>query len=125
MHAVIHFDSAAGHVVSEQRVSPRSAIALPILIVLDGKRYNAALRNLSSAGAMIATSAPLTTLSRIEFHCGAICSRGIVLWQRQSDFGIKFRHPICERRLSEQISRFAAVASRRALGSKPTLVHLT
>jgi len=124
MHAVIRLDSATGQLVSEQRASPRSAIALPILIVLDGKRYSAALRNLSGAGAMIATSAPLTTLSRIEFHCGTIWSRGIVLWQRQSDFGIKFRNPICERQLSEQISRFAAVASRRALRPNPTLVHV-
>jgi hypothetical protein len=124
MLAVIRLDSAQGHIDSEQRATPRSAIALPILIVLGGKRYSATLRNLSSAGAMIVTSAPLTIRSRIEFQCGTICSRGIVLWQRQSDFGIKFRTPICERQLSEQISRSAAVARRRALGPKPAIVHL-
>lgn len=124
MHAEIHLDGAPDHSVSEQRATPRSAIALPILIVLGGKRYSAALLNLSSSGAMIVTSAPLTTSSRFEFQCGTICTRGIVLWQRQSDFGIKFRKPICERQLSEQISRSAAVASRRALGPKPLIVHL-
>lgn len=124
MEEVLRLDSAPGPLVSEQRTRPRSAITLPVTIVLGGKRYSAALRNLSNSGAMIVTSAPLTTLSRIEFQCGTICSRGIVLWQRQSDFGIKFRAPICERQLSEQISRFAAVASRRALGPKHSIVNL-
>ena len=123
MHAVIRLDGAPGHLASEQRASPRLVIALPILIVLGGKQYSATLRNLSSAGAMIETSAPLITLSRIEFKCGTICSRGIVLWQRQSAFGIRFRKPIYEQQLNEQISRSGAVASRRKLGTAPSIVH--
>lgn len=124
MEEVFRLDSAPNPLVSEQRTRPRSAITLPVTIVLGGKRYSAALRNLSSSGAMIVTSAPLTTLSRIEFQCGTICSRGIVLWRRQSDFGVKFRQPICERQLCEQITRFAAVVSRRALGPKLSIVKL-
>lgn len=115
MHSATRLNGVPDHLDLDQRASPRLAIALPILIVLGGKQYSAALRDLSNAGAMIMTSAPLLSYSRIEFQCGTICSRGIVLWQRHSDFGIKFRQPICERQLSEQISRSAAVANRQAL----------
>jgi hypothetical protein len=117
-------DIALSHFFSEQRAMPRSAQTLPMLIVLSGKRYKAEMRNLSMTGAMIVTSAPLTTRSRIDFHCGTICGQGIVLWHMQSDFGIKFKTPISERQLSEQISRTAAVASRQAIKSKPSIVHV-
>ena len=118
MPAVVRPNSTLRDLVTEQRATPRSASTLPVLIVLGGKRYTAALRNISSTGAMIVTSAPLATRSRIEFQCGTICCPGIVLWQQQSDFGIKFGTPICERQLSEQTTRSAAVASRLA---KPKL----
>ena len=102
--------------VSEQRAKLRWPIELPISIMLGGKRYSASLRDLSSAGAMIRTSAPLAPRGRIELQCGTICSFGTVLWQRQNDFGIKFRQLICERQLTEQILRAAAIAHRQAIG---------
>ena len=113
MQTVIQPDYTLGW-VSDQRATPRTAVTLPVLIVLGGKRYTAELRNISSTGAMIATAAPLFPRSRVEFQCGTICSRGIVHWQRRRDFGIKFRTPICVRQLSEQTVRSAAMASRLA-----------
>src|SRR5687768_17954275 len=65
----------------EQRAGVRAEIALPILITLGGVRYSALLHNLSTAGAMIETMAPLAIRSRIEFHCGSISTTGFVLRQ--------------------------------------------
>ena len=114
MHAVIRL--VPNHLVSEQRAKLRWPISLPLLLLLGGKRYTAELRDLSIEGAMIVTAAPLISRSRIEIHCGTICCPGVVLWQQQSNFGIKFRKPIGERQLSEQILRAAAMAVRRTLG---------
>jgi len=61
---------------------------------------------------MIVTSAPLVLGMKIEFHCGAICASGNVVWQRRAGSGIVFDEAICERQLSEQLSRSNAVASR-------------
>ena len=122
MQAVTQPDYALGWAL-DQRATPRTAITLPALIVLGGKRYAAELRNISTSGAMIVTSAPLLPRSRIEFQCGTICSRGIVHWQQRHDFGIKFSTPICVRQLNEQTARSAAIASRRS-GPTPGIANL-
>ena len=112
-HATIRLDTSLGSRALDQRVTSRTTIALPIFIVLSGKRHSAILRNLSTSGAMIVTSAPLVLDMKIEFHCGAICALGSVVWQRRSGSGIKFDEHICERQLDEQVSRSSAVASWR------------
>ena len=113
MHATIRLADSLAPRTFDHRATPRQAIALPILITVSGTRYNALIRNLSNAGAMIATSAPLSAQTKIEFQCGSICAGGAVIWQRQSEFGIRFDQPISERQLSEQVLRSDAASSRR------------
>ena len=124
MHGLVRSDCTVRALVSEQRGTPRLAITLPVLIVLGRKRYTAELRNISTTGAMIVTSAPMLPQSRIELQCGTICCLGTVHWQRQSDFGIKFRTPICVRQLDEQTARSIAIASRRAR-PEPSIARLS
>jgi hypothetical protein len=61
---------------------------------------------------MIVTSAPLVLDMKIELHCGAICASGNVVWQLRTGSGILFDESICERQLSEQVSRSNAAACR-------------
>lgn len=98
----------------ERRADTRMATALPILIEVNTVRYNALLCNLSNAGAKIDTSAPIMIRSKIEMHCGSICTNGTVLWRTKNTFGIRFSHPITDQQLSEQVSRSEAAASLRA-----------
>jgi hypothetical protein len=65
---------------------------------------------------MIVTSAPLVLDMKVELHCGAICASGNVVWQLRTGSGIMFDEAICERQLSEQVSRSNAAASR---GNEP------
>ena len=97
----------------EKRVAARATIALPILITLHASRHSALLRNLSSSGAMIETLAPLTVSTRIQLHCGTMEVDGIVLWQSGADYGIKFRQPVSDQHLEDQLSRSDAVLHRR------------
>lgn len=113
MHATIRLEKLLGPQNFEHRAAPREALVLPIVISVAGTRYNALMRNLSIAGAMIVTSAPLFPLMKVEFQCGTICANGIVMWQRQTEFGIRFDSRICERQLDEQVSRSNAVDSWR------------
>ena len=110
MHATIQLDGPLSPRTFELRSTPRNAMRLPILIVIGGTRYTAVIRNLSYAGALIRTSAPLNVHMKIEFQCGSICAGGAVIWQRQGNFGIKFDQAICEKQMSEQVSRSCAVA---------------
>jgi hypothetical protein len=111
--ATIRLDDSPGPRAVEHRAVPRTATALPISIMVDGTRHNALMRNLSSAGAMIATSAPLSVDMQIEFQCGTISAGGTVLWEREDSFGIQFDQSICERQLDEQVSRSNAAANWR------------
>ena len=108
----VRLDTSRSSSAFDHRVTPRVTISLPIFIVVGGTRHNALLRNLSPRGAMIVTSAPLLLGMKIEFHCGAICTSGNVVWQRRTGSGIMFDQAICERQLSQQVSRSNAVASR-------------
>lgn len=85
---------------------------LPILIVMGGTRHTAVIRNLSSTGALIRTTAPLNVNMEIEFECGSICTGGVVVWQLQGNFGIKFDQATCEKQLNDQVLRSNAVADR-------------
>ena len=114
--ATIRLDTSLGFPAFEKRAAPRTTISLPVFIVLGGKRHHALLRNLSTSGAMIVTSAPLTLQMKIEFHCGAICEPGIVVWQRRSGSGIKFDNLICERQLKEQASQYPTICHEAAGG---------
>jgi hypothetical protein len=85
-------------------------LSLPIFIILNGKRHNALLSDLSTGGAMILTSADLILGMNIELHCGTICAPGTVAWQRRTGSGIKFDRQICQRRLEEGVLQSQAVA---------------
>lgn len=108
----------------EQRAGTRAEVALPILIVLGRTRYSALLHNISVTGAMVETTAPLVIHSKIEFHCGSICTTGYVLRQAGSVFGIKFSQPISDRQLSEQVSRSEGVTNRRESRALARAAHV-
>lgn len=97
----------------EQRAAVRGAVALPILIVVGDTRYNALLRNLSTGGAMIVTSAPMAVSMRTELHCGALCASGTVIWHQDGAFGIRFDVPISKGQVSAQALRSGAAAGWR------------
>jgi len=113
MQATVQLDNSIWASTFDRRTVSRSSLVLPILVIVDGVRRSALLRNLSSAGAMIATSAPLSLLTTIEFQCGSVRTAATVLWQRGSDFGIEFSQPISERELRQLIGRSIAVADWR------------
>lgn len=119
MRPTIRLNDSLSRQSFEQRINTRVDIGLPILISVGGTRYSALLRNLSNAGAMIETSAPLKLQGKIEFHCGSIFADSTVLWQEGSCSGIKFSHPVTDCQLSEQIARSVAVKSWRE-GRAPT-----
>lgn len=111
MRATIRLDGSLDSRAFDHRDSPRMTISLPIFIVLDGTRHNAILRNLSTGGAMIVTSAPLVLHMKMEFHCGLICASGTVVWQRRIGSGIRFENRLCELKLKEQVSRLIALGT--------------
>ena len=98
---------------SEKRTAVRTVMGLPMIIVLRGTRHSALLCNLSPAGAMIETSAPLMIEDKVEFHCGSICTDGVVLWRGATTFGIEFAQPIEEGQMTGQVLRSEAVAQWR------------
>ena len=122
MHATICLDTSLESRGIDHRAGRRTTVSLPIFIFLDGTRYNAVLHNLSTGGASIVTSAPLALHMKIVFHCGAICSPGIVVWQRRMRSGIRFANRLCQLQLNEQVLRSAAVADWRDNYSTPGLI---
>ena len=109
MHSTVRMDSPCNLRGSDHRAAPRATVTLPIFIVLNGKKHNAILRNLSRGGAMIVTSAPMVLHTKVEFHCGMICAPGVVVWQRRTGSGIRFENKLSEIQLQEQVSRLNAV----------------
>lgn len=113
MYSKMQLEDSLDHRASESRAEERTTIALPILIDFSGSLQGALLRNLSSDGAMIETSAPLGVRAKIKFLCGTIDTDCTVLWRNDHTFGIKFRSPISKRQLGEQLSRSEAITQRR------------
>lgn len=121
MHVTLSLNDSLSHKNFEKRTETRVAVALPILIALGRARHSALLHNLSNAGAMIETSAMLMVQDLIEFHCGSIVDDSTVLWRGGCSFGIRFRVPITDQKVNEQIARSNAVKNWRA-GRIPTEV---
>lgn len=113
MRATIRLENVLSPQTFDHRAAAREEIGLPVVIIVAATRHNALMRNLSTAGAMIVTSAPLLPNMKVELQCGTICANGTVIWQREGDFGIRFDNRVCERQLDEQVSRSNAVARRR------------
>lgn len=107
----IRTENVIGPQTFDHRTAAREEIVLPVVIGVGTTRHNAVMRNLSAAGAMIMTSAPLDPNMKVELQCGTICTGGTVIWQRESDFGIRFDKPVSERQVDEQMSRSNAVVS--------------
>jgi len=113
MHATLFLNHPLSRQGFERRASERVKIALPILIAIGWARYSALVHDLSSEGAMLETTAPLTVDTEIQIHCGSIRTEGVVLWHGGNKFGIRFCEQVSGRQIDEQVVRSDAVASWR------------
>jgi hypothetical protein len=65
-------------------------------------------------GAMLEISAPLIEGTSLLLRCGSIEAHAIVVWIKGQQMGINFSSPLSERQIDEQLSRVAALASRKS-----------
>lgn len=103
---------AAQESIPEMRVSPRIALALPVLIETPEGQHSARIHNLSRGGALVEAMLPVRTGGHIQFHCGSIEARGTIVWQSDNCFGIKFRLPVDDKSIAQQVARSQAVAQK-------------
>jgi hypothetical protein len=98
----------------ERRNGARSDLALPALVSSGGKDYSARIINIAPMGAMLEVSAPLVQGTSLVLRCGSIDADAVVVWIKGLRMGVKFITPLSERRIAEQLSGEAAVASRKS-----------
>lgn len=101
-----------------RREYDRSALAVPAIVTVDDQDYSARILNIAPGGAMIECSASLPRDSSFLLRCGSIAANADVVWEKSGQFGIKFRSPLSERQVTEQLSRNDAIASRKLLKRK-------
>ena len=98
----------------EKRAAPRIPVALPALIGTYDGQHSARIHNLSRGGALIEAAVPLRTGSQIRFNCGTIETHGTIVWNDSNCFGVKFRMPVEETRIAQQVARSEAAAKIHA-----------
>lgn len=99
----------------EKREHVRSCVGLPAVIRVGDKDYSARIANIAVEGAMIESSATLHLGMSLSLRCGSIATDGVVVWTSDGQTGVNFTYPLSDRELAEQLSRTAAIASRRHL----------
>lgn len=104
----------AAHEWIERRSEDRFPVALPAAIGLAGQQYSARLINLAHSGALIETSAPLHLDTMVALHCGTIIVHAVVAWTKGNHIGLKFKSPLTDAQVIEQVSRTFALEFRRA-----------
>lgn len=99
---------------AERRAWPRSWVAVPASIRIGDQDYTAKLANIVHGGAMLETTVALDVGARATVHCGTIAAEAMVIWKEPGRVGVKFITPLTDAEVSEQLSRSAAIAARRA-----------
>ena len=97
----------------DKRRAPRTRVALPVLIEVEGGQHSALLHDLSRVGAMIEAGVPLRPGSDITLSCGTIEARAVVVWKDHSRVGVKFLQSVDDTDISHQVNRSAAASARR------------
>jgi hypothetical protein len=97
----------------DRRVSERITVGLPASISVGTRRHIAKLVNTTRHGAMLEMGVPLLVRSRVVVNCGTISAEAVVIWNKDNMLGVKFREPITEVQVREQISRCAALQALR------------
>lgn len=64
---------------------------------------------------MIECVASLPLATSFLLRCGSIATDADVVWEKGGQFGIKFRLPLSERQVTEQVARNDAIAARQLL----------
>jgi hypothetical protein len=92
----------------------RSDLALPVIVISGGKDYTARITNIAPMGAMLELSAPLTEGTTLLLRCGSIEAEAVVVWMKNLRIGVMFSAPLNGRQIDVQLSRAAALASRKS-----------
>lgn len=109
------FSQRARETEFERRKHVRTSVGLPAIVRADGKDYSVRIADIGPEGAMLETSARLHPGDSLSLRCGSIVADAMVVWARGWQIGVNFAYPLNERELAEQLSRTAAIASRRLL----------
>jgi hypothetical protein len=99
----------------DRRRSERFPVALPASVCLGAAKHTAKLINIVSGGAMLETRVELDVSAALVVSCGTINARATVVWTEGDRAGVKFVHPLSEAEVNEQVSRCAALESRRRI----------
>lgn len=93
----------------------RSPIGLPAVMRVDGRDYSVRIADIGPGGAMLETPTPLSLGAPLSLRCGSIVVDATVVWAKGWQIGVNFACPLTEQDLAEQLTRTAAMASRRTL----------
>ena len=103
---------AAGDFVN-RRAAPRLSLTVPASLRAGTQDFTAKLVNIVTDGAMLETAAPVVPGSKITLRCGSIAAVAEVVWSEGPHMGVKFRSPLSEAQMQEQMLRSAALEARR------------
>ena len=98
---------------SNRRAAPRRLLTVPASVRVGAQDFTAKLANIVTEGAMLETSAPVMPGSKITLQCGSIVAIAEVVWSEGQRTGVKFRSPLSEAQIQEQMLRSAALEARR------------
>jgi hypothetical protein len=98
----------------DRRGSQRLPVGLPASVEMGTQSFTARLANLVVGGAMLETIAPAIPGSRVTVRCGTIAAEATIVWRKTGRIGVKFCTQLTDAEVREQISRSAALDSRRA-----------
>lgn len=102
----------------DKRAAPRVTVSVPAMIELKGQHFNAVVRDIALRGVLVDTAAPLYAGAELTLRCGRIESEAVVVWHKCRHYGLRFRQLLEAADLTQQLTRTAAIQSRRAQGPR-------
>ena len=97
---------------SNRRATPRRLLTVPASVTVGTQDFTAKLANIVPDGAMLETAASVVPGSKITLRCGSIAAVAEVVWI-ESRACVKFRSPVSEVQIQEQMLRSATLEARR------------
>ena len=97
----------------EQRNWERFPVLVPAAIDVGGRLFTARALNISCAGVMVETAAPLLPGTSITFRSGAIECEAAVVWADNGRAGAKFSTAQPDPHVDQQVVRTAAIKAWR------------